>query len=98
MYVIKRFLFTQVLKGNTDGDTVVGNKLDEAIIARVIRLKALQWNMYGMVCMRVEIYGCNTDKGIEQTQPILSKLEKYSKVFILKKNLYQAASGYFSVS
>lgn len=60
-------MFTQVLKGNTDGDTVVSNKLDEAIIAREIRMKALQWNMYGMVCMRVEIYGCDTDKGIEQS-------------------------------
>ena len=60
-------MFTQVFKGNTDGDTVVSNKLDEAIIAREIRIKALQWNMYGMGCMRVEIYGCDTDKGIEQS-------------------------------
>ncbi|CAH3028552.1 unnamed protein product, partial [Porites evermanni] len=56
------FAKDEVLKGNTDGDTVVSNKLDEAIIAREIRIKALQWNMYGMVCMRVEIYGCDTDK------------------------------------
>ena len=39
------------------------NKLDEAIIARVLRVNVLDWNMYGMVCMRLEIYGCDTKEG-----------------------------------
>lgn len=48
------------LKGNGDGDSVVTNWLDEAIIARVVRINAVEWNTYGIVCMRVEIYGCDT--------------------------------------
>lgn len=49
-----------VLNGNIDGDSVVTNKLDEPIIARVIRINPLEWNPYGMVCMRLEMYGCDT--------------------------------------
>lgn len=52
-----------MLKGNSDGDSIVTNKLDEAIIARLIRIKALEWNTYGIVCMRLEIYGCDTKEG-----------------------------------
>ena len=53
-----------MLKGNSDGDSVVTNKLDTAIIARVIRINALEWNAYGTVCMRLEMYGCDTDEGM----------------------------------
>ena len=52
-----------MLKSNSNGNKDVTNKLDEAIIARVVRIIALQWNMYGMVCMRVELYGCDTERG-----------------------------------
>lgn len=48
-----------VLKANSDDDSVVTNKLDDAIIARMIRINVLEWNTYGMVCMRLEIYGCD---------------------------------------
>lgn len=50
----------RVLEANNDDDSVVTNKLDEAIIARVLRVNVLDWNTYGMVCMRLEIYGCDT--------------------------------------
>ncbi|XP_078352964.1 lactadherin-like [Oculina patagonica] len=51
------------LKGNSDGKSVKRNKLDKAIIARVIRIRALEWNAYGIACMRAEVYGCNTQDG-----------------------------------
>lgn len=51
------------LLGNKDDSSVMTNKLDKAIIARFIRIRVLEWNEYGIVCMRVEMYGCNTEEG-----------------------------------
>lgn len=51
------------LRGNKDDSSVVTNKLDKAIIARFIRILVREWNEYGIVCMRVEMYGCNTEEG-----------------------------------
>ena len=63
MFFCCRFCCRQVLEANNDDDSVVTNKLDEAIIARVLRVNVLDWNTYGMVCMRLEIYGCDTKEG-----------------------------------
>lgn len=64
------------LKGNSDDNSVVTNKLDEAIIAQVIRIRALEWNAHGTACMRVEVYGCSTKDGRYKDCRAAAGLEK----------------------
>ena len=44
------------MEGNTDRQGVVGHMFDSPIIARFIRIKALEWN--ARISLRVELYGC----------------------------------------
>ena len=48
----------QVFGGNRDGDTVVKNHMIKPVIARLVRIRPLEWNTGGSICMRVELYGC----------------------------------------
>ncbi|KAJ7358755.1 hypothetical protein OS493_021531 [Desmophyllum pertusum] len=65
-----------VFKGNFDGNSIVTNNLGKVIIARVIRIRALEWNAYGIACMRVEIYGCNTKDGRYKDCSVAAGLER----------------------
>ncbi|XP_041420593.1 contactin-associated protein-like 4 isoform X1 [Xenopus laevis] len=44
--------------GNTNADSVVHYKLQNHIIARFLRIAPVNWNSYGRIGMRVEMYGC----------------------------------------
>ncbi|KAK5869570.1 hypothetical protein PBY51_024276 [Eleginops maclovinus] len=44
--------------GNSNADTVVQYKLNQAVIARYLRLIPLDWNPTGRIGLRMEIYGC----------------------------------------
>uniref|UniRef100_A0A665VD77 Contactin associated protein like 3 n=1 Tax=Echeneis naucrates TaxID=173247 RepID=A0A665VD77_ECHNA len=44
--------------GNSNADTVVQYKLEQAVIARYLRLIPLDWNPTGRIGLRLEIYGC----------------------------------------
>ena len=46
----------QEFVGNTDRDTVVYHKLDNAIRSRYIRFRPTAWHLH--ISMRVEVYGC----------------------------------------
>ena len=54
---------SQILTGNSDSDTVVKFTLQAPLIARLVRIVALEWNPIGLVCMRVETYGCYLKDG-----------------------------------
>jgi hypothetical protein len=49
--------FYQIFLGNTDGSTIVNNRLPEKIKAQFIRFVVREW--YDHISMRAEIYGCN---------------------------------------
>ena len=51
-----------MFSGNTDGETVVYNKLPSSIRTRFIRLLPTQWR--NQISMRIEVYGCPGNKVI----------------------------------
>lgn len=53
---------SMVLQGNNDSDSVVTNQLPVPITARFIRVKPLEWNQLGSICLRLELYGCPTSQ------------------------------------
>jgi len=54
---------SQVLKGNFDEVTVHKNMFDRQINARYVRFNPRAWTPLGQICMRVEIYLCQTYQG-----------------------------------
>ena len=53
----------QVFKANNDSDSVVTNRLEVPILARFVRINPLAWNQLGSICLRLELYGCQTNQG-----------------------------------
>ncbi|XP_077440913.1 contactin-associated protein-like 4 isoform X1 [Vanacampus margaritifer] len=47
------------LPGNSNADTVVQYKLEQTVVARLVRLIPLAWNPNGRIGLRLEIYGCH---------------------------------------
>ncbi|XP_072881480.1 contactin-associated protein-like 5 isoform X2 [Hemitrygon akajei] len=45
--------------GNSNADGVVRHKLEHSIKARLLRFVPLEWNPFGRIGMRVEVYGCS---------------------------------------
>jgi hypothetical protein len=50
----------QVLNGNSDRNSIVGNVFEPAIFGRYIRIRPKSW--YGHISMRFELYGCTKGK------------------------------------
>nr|XP_058951355.1 uncharacterized protein LOC131778889 [Pocillopora verrucosa] len=57
----------QVLPGNTDQNTIVGNILNPPIIAQYIRIHAKEWQ--GYIALRFELYGCTSGFPIPSVPP-----------------------------
>lgn len=55
--------YLQVFKANNDSDSVVTNRLEVPILARFVRINPLAWNQLGSICLRLELYGCQTNQG-----------------------------------
>jgi len=51
-----------VFKANNDSNGVVTNGLAIPTLARFIRVKPLAWNLLGTICLRLELYGCQTSR------------------------------------
>lgn len=52
----------EVFKANNDSDSVVTNRLEVPILARFVRINPLAWNQLGSICLRLELYGCQTNQ------------------------------------
>ncbi|XP_031559855.1 adhesion G protein-coupled receptor L3-like isoform X2 [Actinia tenebrosa] len=60
---------SMIFAANWDNETVIKNPLIR-IFARFIRLNPVSWDVFGYVCMRVEIYECLPTKGsVPQVSP-----------------------------
>ncbi|XP_029195147.2 coagulation factor VIII-like [Acropora millepora] len=53
---------SMIFQGNNDSDNVVTNQLPVPITARFIRVKPLEWNQLGTICLRLELYGCQINQ------------------------------------
>ncbi|XP_032218392.2 venom prothrombin activator omicarin-C non-catalytic subunit isoform X2 [Nematostella vectensis] len=53
---------TKVFKANSDSDSVMREDLPYYVVARRVRIHPLSWNAIGSICMRIELFGCNTTK------------------------------------
>ena len=60
-YDWKRSIHSQVYDANSDRNSVVVNKLIQAIEARFIRIYPESW--HGHMSTRMELYGCEIDSG-----------------------------------
>ena len=61
--MLKIFTLFQIFRGNTDVSTIVRHDLDPTIMARYIRVHP-GYATGNNVCMRLELYGCVTEKGL----------------------------------
>lgn len=61
--VMTVFDFLQIFQANNDSDSVVTNTLSPSILARFIRVLPLEWNQLETICLRLELYGCETSQG-----------------------------------
>lgn len=59
--------YLQEFKANNDSDSVVTNRLEVPILARFVRINPLAWNQLGSICLRLELYGCQTNQGNKKT-------------------------------
>ena len=57
------FFFLQIFQANNDSDSVVTNTFSPSILARFIRVLPLEWNQLETICLRLELYGCETSQG-----------------------------------
>ena len=72
--------YLQVFKANKDSDSVVTNRLEVPILARFVRINPLAWNQLGSICLRLELYGCQTNQGNKKTwMKKLTEKEKKKK-------------------
>lgn len=56
---------SKVFPGNNDGDSIQTNRILPAFHARYVRVHPQNWN--GRICLRIELYGCEStgqDEGI----------------------------------
>ena len=83
----------QVFKANNDSDSVVTNTLEVPILARFVRINPLAWNQLGSICLRLELYGCQTNQGnkknheynVNATKKVKKLTEKEKKKTVEKE-------------